>query len=235
MAPQHRRLMQLTRDYALDDRALAALEALLRALADPAAPTSVHQPARAVDVHIADSLAALALPELRSAERVADLGAGAGLPGLALAAALPSASVALVESNAQKCDFLRATSRAMGLSNVKVVQARVEEWHVGHEALDVACARAVAALPVLVEYAAPLLRLSGALVAWKGAASAEETADGAAAAAALGCEPVGVISVTPFSGSERRTLHVYRKADETPPGYPRRVGVAAKRPLSAKK
>jgi 16S rRNA (guanine527-N7)-methyltransferase len=122
----------------------------------------------------------------------------------------------------------------MGLEHVEVVWARAEEWREGIGACDVVCARALAALPVLCEYAAPLLRDGGVLVAWKGAIDATEAADGAAAAAHLGMAPEAVVPVVPFPGSERRTLHVVRKVAPTPPRFPRRAGMATKRPLSAK-
>jgi 16S rRNA (guanine527-N7)-methyltransferase len=210
-----------------------ALSALLDVLAQPEAPTSVHDPLTGVDVHIADSLAGLEVAEFETAQRIADLGAGAGLPGLVLAAALPDVRVALVEAAARKCEFLRRAVSAMRLENADVVWSRAEEWSGGLGRCDIVCARALAALPVLCEYAAPLLRDGGLLVAWKGAVTEAEAADGAAAAAHLGLAPEPVRSVVPFPGSERRTLHVLRKAAPTPPNYPRRPGIATKRPLSA--
>lgn len=211
------------------------LAVLLEQLASPEAPTSVHDPEQGLRVHIADSLAGLEVPELRTARVVADLGAGGGLPGLVLAAALPDARVVLVESIGRKCDFLRGAAAAMGLANVEVVRARAEEWTEGIGRCDVVCARALAALAVLCEYAAPLLTDGGVLVAWKGALDEEEAADASAAAEHLGLAAEPVRSVVPFAGSERRTLHVLRKIAATPPGYPRRAGMATKRPLTAKK
>jgi 16S rRNA (guanine527-N7)-methyltransferase len=221
--------------YGLPATAKAPLAALLELLAAPEAPTAVHAPAQSLRVHVADSLAGLEVPELRSAGVVADLGAGAGLPGLVLAAALPGAQVVLVESVGRKCEFLRAAAAEMGLANVEVVRARAEEWTDGVGRCDVVCARALAALGVLCEYAAPLLTEGGVLVAWKGAIDDDEAADGSAAAAHLGLAPEPVRSVVPFEGSERRTLHVLRKIAPTPAGYPRRAGMATKRPLTAKK
>jgi hypothetical protein len=111
---------------------------------------------------------------------------------------------------------------------------RVEAWSDGLDRCDVVCARALAPLAVLCEYAAPLLRQHGLLVAWKGAVADAEAVDGAAAAAHLGLEADAPRSVVPFPGSERRTLHVLRKVAPTPQNYPRRPGIAAKRPLSAR-
>jgi len=94
-------------------------------------------------------------------------------------------------------------------------------------------ARALAALPVLCEYAAPLLVDGGSLVAWKGTVSAEEAADGHAAAEQLGLQPAPPHVVTPFPGAREHTLHVFRKTSPTPTRFPRRPGIATKRPLSA--
>jgi 16S rRNA (guanine527-N7)-methyltransferase len=228
-------LETLATRYALPASAPASFAVLLELLAAPEAPTSVHDPQQGLRVHIADSLAGLEVPELRAAGVVADLGPGGGLPGLVLAAALPDAQLILVESAARKCDFLRAATTAMGLANVEVVWARAEEWRDGIGRCDVVCARAVAALGVLAEYAAPLLRDGGVLVAWKGAIDEAEAGDAAAAAQHLGMAIEPVRSVVPFAGSQRRTLHVLRKIGPTPPEFPRRAGMATKRPLSAKK
>jgi 16S rRNA (guanine527-N7)-methyltransferase len=209
------------------------LATLLDLLEAPDAPTSVHDPDEGLRVHIADSLAGLEVPELRAARVIADLGAGGGLPGLVLASALPNARVILVESTGRKCEFLRAAAAAMALDNAEVVCARAEEWSDGLGSCDVVCARALAALSVLSEYAAPLLTDGGVLVAWKGTIDAVEAEDAAAAAQHLGLSPQPVRSVVPFAGSERRTLHVLRKIAPTPPGFPRRAGMATKRPLTA--
>lgn len=217
----------------LPDQAAAPLGILLELLAQPDAPTSVHDPARAIDVHIADSLAGLEIPELANARLIADLGSGAGLPGLVLAAVLPDAHVVLIEAAARKCDFLRSAIAPMGLANAEVVWTRAEEWSGGIRRCEAVCARALAALPVLCEYAAPLLKVGGRLVAWKGAVSDAEAADAAAAAAHLGLEVEQVRPVAPYRGSERRALHVVRKVAPTPARYPRRAGIATKRPLSA--
>jgi 16S rRNA (guanine527-N7)-methyltransferase len=213
---------------------VAALRAVLELQAhDPAASTTVRDPAEAVDRHVADSLVALELAEVRRARRIADLGAGAGWPGLALAAALPEASVALVESAVRHCRYLERAVAAAGLANASVVHARAEAWPEGIGAHDLVTARALAALPVLCEYAAPLLAEGGALVAWKASVSDAEARAGAAAAAVLGLEVGEVRRVAPYPSAERRTLHVFRKVAVTPERFPRRPGMAVKRPLGA--
>jgi 16S rRNA (guanine527-N7)-methyltransferase len=233
-ARTRRRLAELAERFDLPRDAVAGLGALLELLAtDPTAPTKITDPGEAVDAHVADALVALELDEVRRARRIADIGSGAGFPGLVLAAALPSAKVALVESATKKCAFLDRAVEAMGLENVSAVASRAEEWTAGRGRHDLVTARAVAPLNVLAEYAAPLLADGGALVAWKGRRDASEEADGDAAAAATGLAPALVRSVRPWSGAEHLHLHLYVKVGRTPPRYPRRAGMASKRPVRA--
>lgn len=227
-----KRLEELGRRYGVPPAGIEALQAILALQAeDAAASTTVSEPSEAVDRHVADSLVAVDLPAVRHARRIADLGSGAGWPGLALAAALPGARVALVESAIRHCRYLERAVAAGRLENAEVVHARAEEWADGRNANDVVTARALAALPVLCEYAAPLLADGGVLVAWKGAVDEDEASEGAAAAALLGLEPVEVLAVDPYPAAERRTLHVFRKVAPTPERFPRRAGMALKRPL----
>ncbi|HEX5224022.1 MAG TPA: 16S rRNA (guanine(527)-N(7))-methyltransferase RsmG [Solirubrobacteraceae bacterium] len=227
-----RRLDELVREHGLDGDVAAKLAALLDALAThPLAATAVRDSVRAVDVHIADSLAALSLAGVRHARSVVDIGSGAGIPGLPLAAAIRGARTILVESHFHKCTFLEATARRMGLENVEVACARVEEWEVPEGGIDVALARAVGPQPVVLEYAAPLLREGGLLVDWRGVRLADEEASSSRAGLELGLEPREIRSVEPFSGARDHHLHVFEKVRPTPNRFPRRAGAARKRPL----
>ena len=210
---------------------LAALLGLVAA--EPVAITTVRDPAQGVDTHVADSLVALDLPAVRSARRAADLGSGGGFPGLALAIALPATHMALVESVGRKCGFLATAVSELGLANVEVVNARAEAWPAGVGVHDLVVARALAPLPVLLEYAAPLLEPAGVLVAWKGRRGPAEEADGAAAADALGMGAPEAISVDPFPRARDRHLYLSSKVSPTPNRYPRRPGMARKRPIQA--
>ena len=129
--------------------------------------------------------------------------------------------------------------QAAKLGNARSVTARVEDFARvpaslggGREAYDTVTARAVGPLALLVEYAAPLLRADGALVAWKGARDQAEEASGARAAEKVGMAVKEVVPVQPYPASENRHLHVYRKIAPTPPEFPRRAGMARKRPLA---
>lgn len=204
--------------------------------AEPDPHTTVSNPDEAVDIHVADSLSGLAVPEVRAARWIADIGAGAGFPGLALAVALPRARVDMIESVSRKCAVIDRLTHAAGLDNeiVRALPMRSEEraaWG-GRDTYDVVTARAVGALPVLLEYAAPLLGAGGVFVAWKGSRDPEEEERGARASAELGLEPEAVVEVEPWPGVRNRNLHVYRKVADTPERFPRRPGMATKRPLA---
>jgi len=220
--------------YGLSAEAAAQLQALHRLLVeDPLAPTAVRDPAKAIDDHLADSLVGLELEPVRSAPNLADLGSGAGLPGLPLAIALPGTGVALVESNSRRCAFLERAVAATRTTNARVVNVRAESWPEGLGAFDVITARALAPLPVVVEYAAPLLMVGGLLVAWRGRRNPADEAAAARAAEHLGLEPIEIRHMQPFTGAEHRYLHLMSKVTETPRGFPRRPGMALKRPLGS--
>ncbi len=217
-----KRVRELAARYGVDPEPLAALLDALDAEPDP--PTTVADP---VDEHLADSLSAL--PYLGSPARLADIGSGAGFPGLALAVASPSSHVTLIESQRRHAAVAERLGREAGLSNVSVLPLRAEEVR---DRFDVVTARAVAPLAVLVEYAAPLLADGGRLVAWKGARDAAEELGGEEAGRVVGLSLDRVVSVEPFPGAHSRHLHVYAKTAPTPDRFPRRPGMARKRPLA---
>ena len=225
-------LGDLATRYGLDATAvwrLGTLGALL--VCDRLAPTTVRDPVRVRDDHLADALVALDLPQLRSARQIADLGAGAGVPGLPLAVALPGARVTLIEANGRKCAFMARAVELMALKNAEIVQARAEAWTLGLGQNDLVTARALAGLDVVAEYAAPLLKIGGVVVVWKGRRELAAEADAVRAAAVLGLRVHEPLQVMPYGAAEHRYLHVMSKIEETPTRFPRRVGVARKRPL----
>ncbi len=227
------RLVELAARYTLPSAAPDRLARLLELVAaEPAAITSVRDPQQGVDVHIADSLVALEVPAVRTARSIADLGSGGGFPGLVLAVALPAARVALVESVRRKCAFLARAVGELGLDEaVDVVCARAEAWPAGLEAFDVVTARAVAPLGVILELAAPLLHQDGTLVAWKGRRDPAEEQEALVAADALALSAPDALPVAPFDGAGERHLYLSLKVGSTPNRYPRRPGMARKRPI----
>lgn len=214
------------------------MRSLLALLAeDPGAPTTVTDSARAWRVHVADSLTGLRIEGLRAAALIADLGTGAGFPGLPLAAALPDAQVRLIESIGRRCEFLRRAIEATGLTNARLIRARAEAWAErppadgGREAHQAVTARAVGRLSTVAELASPLLAEQGVLVAWKGRRRPDEERELERAAERLAMEPVEIVPVAPYAGSRNRHLHVIRKSGPTPEALPRRAGMAGKRPF----
>jgi 16S rRNA (guanine527-N7)-methyltransferase len=214
------------------------LEALVEALAaDRSAPSSVTDRERARRVHIADSLSGLEVTALANAGRIADVGAGAGFPGLVMAVAVPGAQVDLIESVSRKCEFIERAIQRSGVENAAAVCTRAEDWAAapppngGRESYDAVTARAVGRLATIAELASPLLRDGGTLVAWKGRRDAAEEDEMGRAAERLAIEIVEVRWVGPYSGSRNRHLHVLRKVGRTPEGLPRRPGMAKRRPF----
>ncbi len=226
------RLAELARHYTLSETQASQLATLLGAIAaDPGAPTTVRDPIAAVDRHLADSLVALDIEAVRGAHVAADVGSGVGLPGLALAVALPECRWRLLESVSRKVAFLDRAGDRLGLVNAAANNLRTEEWQDGRRSNDLVTARAVAPAPVVLEYAAPLLRLDATLVDWRTRMAPEEHAAARSASRELGLELAEERSVTPFAVVHSRCLYVYLKVRETPDRFPRRAGTARKRPL----
>jgi 16S rRNA (guanine527-N7)-methyltransferase len=217
---------------ALDESARQRLQVVLDMLAEERASVSSIVDERAWQVHVVDSLTGLEVPELRGAGRIADVGAGAGFPGLVLAVALPDAQVDLLESVGRKCEFMRRAAQAAGISNAVVRNLRSEDWAAGdgRGAYEAVTARAVGRLSTLAELASPLLKPNGVLVAWKGRRDPDEERqlDNASEDLAMGAGQI--LDVGNRAGSEHRHLHVIRKIGPTPSSLPRRPGMAKKRP-----
>jgi 16S rRNA (guanine527-N7)-methyltransferase len=191
------------------------LEHWLDSLLSTPGLTSIAARDEARRVHIEDSLAGVSLVGALNGP-IVDVGSGGGAPGIPLAAAFPDRQVTLVESNRRKAAFLE--SLAADFPNVQVVWGRAEEQEI--DRFGVAVAKALAPPPVAAEWCLPLVQVGGAAVLWVGP-SADIDAVGRAA------EQLG--SAPP---EEHDGLLLLRKTDPTPPGFPRRPGMARKRPLA---
>jgi 16S rRNA (guanine527-N7)-methyltransferase len=201
--------------------------------------TAITDPAEVVTRHFLDSLTfVLAFPpEARTVPRsLLDVGAGAGFPGLPLAIALPSWHVTLLEATAKKVRFLEAVIAELGLPNATTLTGRAEE--LGRQprfraAFDAVTARAVAALPTLLEYCCPFARVGGTIVMPKKGELAAELAAGANAARLLGAQLLAPIPISLPALADDRVLVVARQERLCPPQYPRAAGAPAGRPLGA--
>ena len=199
---------------------------------DVTAPSSVIDPERAWRIHVADSISGLGFEPLAEATTIADVGAGAGFPGLVLAAMLPAARVDLIEANGRKCEFIERAARAGGIVNAHAVNDRAEDWArgAGRESYEAVTARAVGRLSTLAELASPLLAADGVLVVWKGRRDPDEEAELERGAPRLAMELVAMRPADPYAGSKNRHLYMLRKSGPTPDDLPRRAGMAKKRP-----
>ena len=171
------------------------------------------------------------LDHLGDAKRLVDVGSGGGLPGLPLKIARPELAVTLVEVDSGKAAFLVQSCARLGLVDVEVVARRAEE--VGHDAryresFDVAVARALAPLPVLVELCLPLVRMGGNLLAQK---TDKEEVPAAQRAIELLGGALQSVSPAPSTARATGTIVVIAKVGPTPSRYPRRSGVPARKPL----
>lgn len=188
----------------------------------------------AADKHLLDSLAVLRLPSAGAWRRVADVGSGAGFPGIPLKIVRPELEVTLVEATAKKVSFLEAVVAELGLGGVRAYHARGEEFGRKpefRERFDLVTARAVARLNSLAEYCLPLAKVGGQFVAYKGPEGADELSEGARACGLLGGGAALTEDFELPGGSGRRTLIVIEKVRPTPAEYPRPTAQIAKRPL----
>lgn len=196
--------------------------------------TAIDDLSAAVDRHIADSLVALELQQIRGSRRIADIGSGLGFPGLALAAAMPDTEIVLVDSVRKKMEAAARIAAELELTNVDCVWGRAEDIATDgspyREGFDTVTARALADLAVLLEYASPLLVEGGSLVAWKGSPEPRELAAVETTAPACAMGQPHAVAVNPFRGSAR-ALYVAEKIGSTPAKLPRRAGMALKKPL----
>lgn len=196
--------------------------------------TRITDPAEVAVKHFLDSLTCLRAAPFGRGARVADVGSGAGLPGVALAIARGDLRVTLVEATAKRCEFLNHVVERLGLERVEVACLRAEEagrQDDYRESYDVVVSRAVARIAVLAEYALPLTRVGGVFLAQKGPRAETEVEEAAGAIETLGGRVQASERFQLPEGGGSRVVVVIGKESPTPARYPRRPGVPAKRPL----
>jgi len=187
--------------------------------------------------HLVDALSCCLLEDLYQGGSLIDVGSGAGLPGIPLSIAQPELQVTLLEATEKKVSFLRHAREICSLPNVQILHARVEEVprKTYNEAFNLATARALASLPVVLEYCAPLINVRGTIIAMKGLLPEQELFEGVVAAGELRLKlrEVRQVEFRSQMPLKERALAVFDKPTTTPSRFPRRVGLAKKRPLGA--
>ncbi|HEY8911488.1 MAG TPA: 16S rRNA (guanine(527)-N(7))-methyltransferase RsmG [Desulfosporosinus sp.] len=194
--------------------------------------TRITDPHEVILKHFIDSMI---LSKFISGESFADLGTGAGFPGVPLKILRPELDVVLMDSLRKRLDFLDVVIKTLNLSGVKTVHARAEDFgrdvlYRGH--FDTVSARAMARLPVLLEYTLPVLKVNGLFLALKGSQVDDELVESTNALKLLGGSVEGVEHFNLGEGAEHRAVILIRKTKETPLQYPRQAGTPSKAPIS---
>lgn len=185
--------------------------------------------------HFLDSMSCALAWREQTPRRLVDVGTGAGFPGIVLKILYPSLKLTLVESVGKKANFCSHIVQTLGMEGVEVLAARAEEVGCSpkhREKYDWAVARAVASLPVLAEYLLPLVRVGGGMLAQKGESGPLEVQTAENALKLLGGRMRQLISVELPGVAEERYLVIVEKPAATPPAYPRKAGIPAKKPLA---
>lgn len=184
--------------------------------------------------HFLDSVNPIAMTLMKNSESVIDIGSGAGFPGIPLAVLNPDVLFTLVDTRKKRCDFMEYAVEHLKLNNITIVWKRAEDLGKDityREQYDLACARALAAMPTLLEYLVPFVKLGGYTMLYKGSMAQDELNSAQNAIDTLG---MGEFTIAPYSVYEESSKYamVYgTKIKPTPVKYPRKSGMASKRPL----
>lgn len=183
--------------------------------------------------HFVDSLSIL-LKEWPAVQRCLDVGTGAGFPGVPLAIAGLGQEWVLLDSTRKRLNFIAEAAAGLGLANVQIYHARAE--HAGRakgqrECYDLVVSRAVAALPVLLELCAPFVKVGGVIAAYKGSDAQAEVANSMAACEEFHLRLEEVVTLQLPLEMGERSLLIFQKTKPLSRNYPRRAGMAQKRPV----
>ena len=193
--------------------------------------TAITEPVDIATLHFLDSVAMLTLADLKG-KKMADIGTGAGFPGMPLRIVEPSIRLTLLDSLNKRIDFLKEVCDDLGLSDVECIHGRAEEFTVGHrESYDIVTSRAVANLQMLSELCLPLVKVGGYFLSMKSVDSEQEVNDAKNAIKTLGGRIEKVVDYTIPGTEVQHRLIFIKKMQETPKKYPRAFAKIKKNPL----
>ena len=184
--------------------------------------------------HFLDSVSAVVNGYIKDGMSIIDVGTGAGFPGLPLKICLENANVTLLDSLNKRINFLKEVSNTLGLTNMEFIHGRAEDFGKSEqyrEQYDIATARAVAGLPILMEFCVPFVKVGGYFVCLKGPNANLELEESKAAMDVLGLEFIEKIDVELPETDLDHNILVFKKVRNTPEKYPRKAGKPAKSPI----
>ena len=195
--------------------------------------TAITEPNEVLYKHFYDCILFFKNIEVQKNVNIIDVGTGAGFPGMVLKIVRPDLNVTLLDSLNKRIVFLKDVIEKLELENIQAIHSRAEEGGKNknyREKYDIACARAVANLPVLLEYCTPYVKVGGSFVSMKGPSVSDEVALCDNAIKVLGLEKPQIICEN-LRENESRAFAIFKKISQTPPKYPRNSGNISKQPL----
>lgn len=195
--------------------------------------TAITEPEAVLYKHFYDCILFFKVCRLEKGSSIIDVGTGAGFPGMVLKIVRPDLKVTLLDSLNKRLVFLNEVINVLGLEGIETVHMRAEDAgksKIHRENYDVATARAVASLPVLLEYCTPLVKKDGIFLSMKGPSAREELSLCENAIKVLNLSEPNIICET-LTGDEQRAFITFKKLSQTPPKYPRKPSDISKQPL----
>ena len=196
--------------------------------------TSITEYDEVIIKHFIDSLLVVNIFNINQSKKMIDVGTGAGFPGIPIKIMFPHLQITLLDSLNKRINFLQEVSKQVGIDNIEFIHGRAEDFgklEEYREKYDIATARAVAGLPILMEFCVPFVKVGGYFVCLKGPNANLELEESKAAMDVLGVEFIEKINIELPESDLNHNILVFKKVKNTPDKYPRKAGKPAKSPI----